>query len=157
MPSSQPTAHRGETLTAPLLPLGWRVRATVASMVLAPLVNVLSFSRLTAWMGTPAPPPPEPVDASALAEFVSRIMGRLRGPWRLTCLRRSLVLYYLLRRAGQPVGLVIGVRRGEGRDFEAHAWLTCRGQPYLEDSDSHMPEFKVIAKFPAGRDSGPLP
>lgn len=44
-----------------------------------------------------------------------------------TCLFRSRVELYLLRERGYEAQLFIGVRRGEGKVLEAHAWVECPG------------------------------
>jgi hypothetical protein len=45
----------------------------------------------------------------------------LPPPWRYTCLRRSVVLYPLIRRAGRPVSLHSGVRKVAAGALAAHA------------------------------------
>jgi len=59
-----------------------------------------------------------------------RIAAR-RHLYPMTCLRRSLVLQWLLRRAGIPAELKLGVRR-EGDGIAAHAWIEYLGQPVGE-------------------------
>lgn len=116
--------------------------------MLPPFASAVSFSRLAALAGGRVaeprrPPPPDTV----LAAYVGSILRRLPPPWRHTCLRRSLVLFYLLRRAGRPVSLHIGVRKLDGA-LQAHAWLVLAGEPYLEpDADEHR-DFRMIAAFP---------
>lgn len=59
----------------------------------------------------------------------------LGASWRLPgtrCLPRALVMQTLLRRAGIPAELRIGVARAPGEEFAAHAWVECSGQPFLE-------------------------
>lgn len=53
-------------------------------------------------------------------------------PGRARCLEQSLVIYAMLRRAGVPAELKLGVRP---HPFEAHAWVEHRGQPVLEDPE----------------------
>jgi len=48
-----------------------------------------------------------------------------RVPYDATCLRRSLVLWWLLRRRGIDSRLRIGARL-QGDDFLAHAWVECQ-------------------------------
>lgn len=43
-----------------------------------------------------------------------------------TCLRKSLVLWFLLRRQGIVAELQIGTRFGQG-EFQAHAWVEYQG------------------------------
>jgi hypothetical protein len=47
-------------------------------------------------------------------------------PFDSTCLRRSLVLYGLLRRRGSAPRLCVGVKK-DGAALSAHAWIECAG------------------------------
>jgi len=49
-----------------------------------------------------------------------------RGPFRASCLPRSLVLWWLLRRQYIECELCFGVRKHPNR-LEAHAWVQCLG------------------------------
>lgn len=62
------------------------------------------------------------------AQVVSRLVGIAagHGPVRVSCLHRSLVLWWLLRREGIPCELRLGARASSG-EFEAHAWVQCGG------------------------------
>lgn len=117
--------------------------------MLPPLLSVVSFARLAALAGhAPAAPRPDAPDDAILADYVSMHLRRLPPPWRYTCLRRSLVLYHLMRRGGRAIQLHIGVRKETGGALQAHAWLVKDGAPYLEpDRDEHR-AFQVIATFP---------
>ena len=122
------------------LPLRWRVHAAASAAVVPPLIRLLSFSRLAEWLGRApdaVPASAAAVDAVALARWVDRLMRAAPPPWRYTCLARSAVLYHLLRRAGHPVELWVGVRR-DVAPAAAHAWLVRDGQPYLE-SEREVP------------------
>ena len=134
------------------LPLGWRLRAAALVLLIPPLVYIVSFARLATWLAGRTQPAPDPaLDDSALARWVDRLLRNLPGPWRRTCLKRSAVLYRLLRRAGRPVELCIGVNRssqpGKGV-IAAHAWLVRAGEPYLEAHPEHALSHVVIARFP---------
>ncbi len=61
-------------------------------------------------------------------------IAALRGPFRPTCLERSLVLWWLLQRDGIQSDLRIGVRKDEG-ELKAHAWVE-----YGEHSSSCGPD-----------------
>jgi hypothetical protein len=128
--------------------LRWKVRTVLAALTLPPLLSLMSFGRLARWISrrTPAggPAPPE----SDLAEWTDGLLRGWPPPWRYTCLKRSVVLYYLLRRAGLPATLHIGVRRDAAGAFAAHAWLT-RGGALLHEPPSSRPGlYRVIASFP---------
>lgn len=56
------------------------------------------------------------------------------------CLRRSLLRYYFLRRAGLPVQIVFGARlksNQEGGGIGGHAWLTLNDAPYFENPQDY--------------------
>lgn len=134
------------------LPLGWRLRAAALVLLVPPLVYLVSFARLVKWLeGAGQPAPDAALDDASLARWVDRLLRRLPGPWHRTCLKRAAVLYHLLRRAGRPVELCIGVNRksepGKG-DIAAHAWLMRAGEPYLEAHPEHALSHVVIARFP---------
>ena len=132
------------------LSAAWRLRAALAAVVIPPLVSVTSFAQLASRLGR-APASvgagDEPDDAS-LARWVDGLLRRLPRPWRRTCLKRAAVLYHLLRRAGRPVEMWIGVRRDAAGTLVAHAWLMRDGTPYLESASDPVPLHAVIARFP---------
>ena len=72
--------------------------------------------------GRPAAPG-RAADAARMVLAASR-----HAPCRADCLRRSLVLWWLLRRAGLDAELRIGVRKQDGQ-LEAHAWVELGGRP----------------------------
>jgi len=129
------------------LPLRWRVRATAAVLVVPPLLYLVSFSRLAAWLERAGSLTPM-LDDAVLARWVDRLLRRLPGPWHRTCLKRAAVLFHLLRRAGRPVELWIGVQKTAASPLEAHAWLVWDGKPYLESHPEHAQRHTVIARFP---------
>ena len=134
------------------LPLGWRLRAAAAVLIVPPLLYFMSFARLATWLGGSSPGRVDPaLDDVALARWVDRLLRNLPGPWQRTCLKRSAVLYHLLRRAGRPVELCIGVRSEEPSSVAAHAWLVRGGAPYLEARPDHAGRHTVIARFPETR------
>jgi hypothetical protein len=128
---------------------GWRVRATLAALVLPPLVYVLPLDRIARWIsrGSIRSSPDDAVDDPALAEWVDRVLNRLPPPWRRTCLKRALVLHYLVRRAGRPTELRIGVRRDQDNALAAHAWLVRDDRPYLEPGTDHVASYQVLTAF----------
>lgn len=121
------------------------------ALLVPPALEIVSLSRLVSRISE-TPASAAPVDDQALAAWVDRILGHLPWPWRRTCLRRAVVLYALLRHAGRPVQLWIGVRLDKNApDIEgvsAHAWLTKSGGPYLEANAEHAGRHTPIARFP---------
>ncbi len=66
------------------------------------------------------------------------------------CLRRSLLRYVFLRRAGLPVQIVFGARLKtptEGGGLGGHAWLVLQGQPYHEDPANYT-AFVEMYRYP---------
>ena len=55
-------------------------------------------------------------------------------PFPATCLTRSLLLGWLLRRRNVASNLRIGVRLTQGM-LDAHAWVECEGVPVNDSSD----------------------
>ena len=134
------------------LALRWRVRVALLVVAVPPLLYLIPTNRLVRFLGRlgHAPRP----DLASLVAEVDAWQWRLPWPWRSTCLKRSTVLYALLRRMGDPVSLRIGVRRDDGGTFLAHAWLMRDNEVYLEPASSDPSTFSVIVEFPepiAGR------
>lgn len=135
------------------LSVAWRIRAACVALIVPPLLRVASFARVVAWLGSrvraPALPARE-LDDAALARWVDGVLRHLPGPWHHSCLKRTVVLYHLLREAGRPVELWIGVRREKGSDeaLAAHAWLVRDGAPYLERDPGVPLAHTMIARFP---------
>ena len=61
-------------------------------------------------------------------------------PLKATCLKKSLVLFRILRRRGIPVEFRLGVSKLHG-DFTSHAWLECQGRVLLGEgmTDRYRP------------------
>jgi len=62
--------------------------------------------------------------------FLVGIAGN-RSPYKTTCLRQSLVSWWLLQRKGIATTLKIGVAN-ETNDFAAHAWIELNGTPVVQ-------------------------
>ena len=115
-------------------------KVLLASLALLPLfwlgLRLAGLRRFQAWLDR------SPVaqrtsltqaEAAALGVAVNRAANHVFGP--VTCLTRSLLLRWLLRRYGTTSDLCIGVRLEQG-EFAAHAWVEKDGIP-LND----RPEF----------------
>jgi Transglutaminase-like superfamily len=89
-------------------------------------------------------------EARAKAESVARVVAvaASRGPVRVSCLRRSLVTWWLLRAQGVETRVRVGLGGSDVRDFNAHAWVEHEGRPVGETAD-------VAERYPAfDRDFG---
>ena len=79
-------------------------------------------------------------EARRIARLVNVVARRMYfGP---TCLHRSLVLWWLLRRRGIDAALTFGARM-EGGQFHAHAWVELLGRP-LNDVDDIRLRFQAF-------------
>lgn len=103
------------------------VRAAV-SLVYAklalPSTEFRTDTRTTEGDRPAAPSAGELMRARTVAQLVWSASAH--SPFRVTCLHRSLSLWWLLRQDGVPCDLKLGTRRGDG-PFEAHAWVECGG------------------------------
>ena len=117
------------------VPLGWKLRTLAAVAVIPPLVGMVPFEPMARRLGRKGRVATGESMDVRLARGVDRLLGTLPPPWRHTCLRRSAVLYYLLRRAGRDVTWCLGVRRSDSGAIAAHAWLERNGEHYLEPPD----------------------
>jgi hypothetical protein len=114
--------------------------------VLLPLIGlalkVLGYRRTHDALGRAVPrrtsdpgcaPDESPAEtARRIARLVS--IAARHGPYRASCLRQSLALWWLLRRRGVAADLRIGVRR-EQNQLQAHAWVEHDGEA-LNDAES---------------------
>ena len=117
-----------------LKPVGrWTLIEAAALLPLTALaVRLFGLRRVHSVMNWLAQRSPRPTPQYQL-RYVRRVEHLVRylqrnGPFRGNCLSRSLVLWYLLQRAGVQSDLQIGVRRETG-EFSAHAWVEFQGHP----------------------------
>lgn len=96
-------------------------------------------------------------DVRRLADLAA-LLAR-RSPLGL-CLRRSLLRYHFLGRAGLPLGVSFGARfrpNGDGdagsrearRAIAGHAWVTRDGKPYYE-SQENWRDYHVVYQWSPG-------
>jgi hypothetical protein len=94
-------------------------------------------------------PPAQPqfLDPDTMRQIVDALTAFGAGRPLGICLRRSLLRYYFLRRAGLPLVIHFGARR-LGDDIAGHAWLTLDGQPYHE-SPEHTQAHTLMWSYPS--------
>ena len=107
--------------------------------LVAALLRLLDYPRtlrlLSRWSPAASPRVDLPQDSMSYALRLGRL-ARMAGryvPTNGSCLRQSLLVWWLLRRKGMPAELRIGVRTQEG--FTAHAWVEVDGQPVNDAPD----------------------
>jgi len=128
--------------------LGWHERASFTgfALLLAPMHILLAtagYARTRHWLERLSngqtqrqPTSGERDQARKLAEFAS--MAGRHGLVDATCLRQSLLVYFLLRRKGLAPKLIIGVRRRD-EVFDAHAWVELDGIALGQAELAHAP------------------
>ena len=118
---------------------GAEKRLFLSALMLLPLfwlgLRVFGLARLQAW-----------IEHSPRAKKTSYSVTELQGigtlvnsaahyaPGPVTCLTRSLLLRWLLRRRGIESGLRIGVQLVQGQ-LDAHAWVEYQGVPINDAAD----------------------
>jgi hypothetical protein len=75
-----------------------------------------------------APPQPSSNDLSCLDAIAWAVKAASRYIPHATCLTQALAAQVLVERAGLPSRVCLGVARGEGAHFRAHAWLESEGR-----------------------------
>lgn len=127
----------------------WERRLLLRLVFLLPVIGaslrLLGFKRsrdLLAWLSRPSrsqSPAHPPATTAETAHRIARLVGiaAYHGPYRATCLRRSLALWWLLRRRGIPAELRIGVRK-DGDAFQAHAWVEHAGMALNDRVDVYL-------------------
>lgn len=107
----------------------------------------LALSRTLALNGRDEPAVARPSSGARLAWLVE-VAGRY-SPINATCLKKAIVLSWLLERRGIATTLRIGVARRDGA-LIAHAWLEQGGEVLLGHPGSDEYERLVLAVQPDG-------
>ena len=98
-------------------------------------LRVLGLQHFQAWLLKTSTRPARDLtlsDIQLLGEAVN--IAARHTPFPATCLTRSLLLGWLLRRRGVQSDLRIGVRLIQGA-LDAHAWVECAGLPVNDRPD----------------------
>lgn len=88
----------------------------------------------------------EPLEAETTRRIIDALTGFGAGRPLGICLRRSLLRYYFLRRAGLPLVVHFGARR-KVDGIGGHAWLTLHGQPFHEHPENYQ-GFTLMFSYP---------
>lgn len=103
-----------------------------ALLWLLPFVYV---QRVARWLGRRSPRAREPLPASLVDHRALLIRAVSRLVPGAACLTQALALQVLLARSGNPSLVRIGIKRGEEKSLEAHAWLEWEGRVVIGDSE----------------------
>ena len=119
----------------------------LGSLALLPVfwlaLRLAGLQRFQGWLDRVPVAQREPLshaEAAALGVAVNRAANHVFGP--VTCLTRSLLLRWLLRRYGTASDLRIGVRLEQG-EFSAHAWVEMDGIP-LNDRPEFVARYAIF-------------
>jgi len=126
--------------------LSWRDRGRLfQSILLLPIIHsallVLGYSRLRTVMEILMPlksiraPRSETgiiSQARGIAQIVS--IAAQHGLYKATCLRKSILVWWFLRKEGVPSRICFGVRKID-HQLEAHAWVECGGTVVNDSAD----------------------
>jgi len=116
--------------------VGFALLALQVALKAVGLRRVLAYLDPTspAWLSDPAARHVALRDGRRIAGYADAWLRRLRP--RNPCLRRSLLLFGRLRRAGLPVTFCMGIREGQALVADdlirGHAWLEFDGRVLLE-------------------------
>ncbi|MBK8025736.1 MAG: lasso peptide biosynthesis B2 protein [Chloroflexi bacterium] len=121
------------------------------SLLLLPALAValqrIGMRRTRSWLEHHVPPvaAPSASDAATRAPRMARMVNAAarRSPYKANCLKRSLALWWLLRRRGIDSELRIGVRKKDNA-LQAHAWIELGGV-VLNDSLNYVRTFTPFA------------
>lgn len=125
--------------------LGWLVVVRLALWVLPfrtlrALVDRLARKSLAA---------PDPAYARAVRRAVDRAERSIPGS---ACLSQALTAELMLRRAGQPARVSIGVAP-DGKPIDAHAWVESAGVLVTGDS-ADLGKYRTLTEFGTGSRGG---
>lgn len=99
------------------------------------LVRALGFGRFRHWLDERTTLPMAVVTAQEISAIACAVnMAARLGPFKASCLTRSMVLKWLLRNRGVGTSLRVGVRTDSGM-LDAHAWVEYQGVPINDRID----------------------
>jgi hypothetical protein len=144
--------HRS-TPVATFLRLPWRDRGLLAEaagwLLVAWLALLLvPFLRLAPWLGQTRGESPEvnrrEHQLCARVGWAVRTASR-RTPWETKCFAEAIAGKAMLKRRGVDSTLYLGLRKDDGCELQAHAWLHCGARVITGGHASGG--FTVVAKF----------
>jgi len=119
----------------------WLLFQAIAFLpMMAAGLHLMNFQRLRSMLERFSPVPPDVCGDAALkqASGTARLIhaAAFRMPFNITCLVRSVTLWWFLRRQGIPSEIRIGVNQQNG-EFQAHAWVEINGMVLNDRHDIH--------------------
>lgn len=130
------------------LPLLWTTTTMLlVSRLLLPTAGLDRTARVLDSVSRWAPPYRGSVTPDRIAWAVPGVAAR--APLTFTCLMQALVAQSLLAAHGHSAAICYGVRRGDGDDLRAHAWVEREGKVLIGDLDD-LGEYQRIDDRAAG-------
>lgn len=83
-----------------------------------------------------------------IIKYTDFLLGYKIPIFKKYCLRRSLILYNLLRESGINVIINFGIRKDRKGKLIGHSWLTLDGKVYLEDERITEKLIRIDYVFP---------
>jgi hypothetical protein len=90
-----------------------------------------------------------------IIKYTDYLLSRNFFVYKSTCLRRSLVLFYFLRRIGIDVHICFGVRQKKNlidteakQELEGHAWLMYNGNMFQEKNTNMTKTYTKTYCYP---------
>jgi len=90
-----------------------------------------------------------------VVKYTDYILGFNFLIYKQKCLKRSIVLYHFLRKAGFNVSICFGVRFNKDvsdtlskERVEGHAWLEHNGEIYIEKNKEITETYKITYRYP---------
>ncbi len=91
----------------------------------------------------------------AMVTYTDYILNLDFWIYKNTCMKRSLILYHLLRKSGMDVLICFGVKLERDlsvsetkKRLKGHAWLLLNGEVYLERDPGQTKNYRVTYSFP---------
>jgi hypothetical protein len=88
------------------------------------------------------------VSQDRVIDLCHRVLsGFSKVSYKTNCLRRCLLYYHCLRRQGEPVEIIFGVKMGKD-DLQGHCWLTS-GERLIGDREEMVKQFTPMFSLPS--------
>lgn len=135
---------------ADLSPRDWLLIARMLSILLlfGVLRHVRSLPELIQTLDPGSEKSANALPVDRKVQICDAILRRLYG--KDYCLRRSVILFHVLRRDGIPVRFVMGVVVRENDSLFGHAWVEMDGEPLAEAVDPRE-SYAVTYSYPEHR------
>ena len=127
------------------------VRMAGVITVLPLAIRFLSLPRLVRLFDAGSVPEADPpIDPQPIVDLADGLLRREIAMFTTNCVKRSLVLFYFLGKAGYPTVILFGISRQDG-DLAGHCWLEHRGEPVAEGDDPKT-KFEITYRHPDGNE-----